>query len=154
MSFFEISDRAQRYEADLLEFMRVSTHEIFGPILPVFGYRDLDDAIAQVNHRERPLALYVFSDKRADRDAVLTRTASGGATVNDTLLHYLINDLPFGGIGASGMGAYHGREGFDTFSHLKPVFYQRHLAGRTGAQLLYPPYGRTAELLLGLMRKF
>jgi coniferyl-aldehyde dehydrogenase len=73
--------------------------------------------------------------------------------VNDVLLQYLQDDLPFGGVGASGMGAYHGREGFDTFSHLKPVFIQRGIAGRTGAQLLYPPYGPIARTLLRLMRR-
>jgi len=133
---------------------QMATREIFGPILPIFGYRDLDDAIAHINNRDEPLALYVFSDKRANQDAIISRTASGGVTVNDTLLHYLNPDLPFGGVGASGMGAYHGREGFDTFSHLKSVFYQRSIAGRTGVQLLYPPYGRVAEILVSLMRKF
>ena len=115
--------------------------------------RHIETAIAHINDRDEPLALYVFSDKRANRDAIISRTASGGVTVNDTLLHYLNPDLPFGGVGPSGMGTYHGREGFDTFSHLKSVFYQRSIAGRTGVQLLYPPYGRVAEILLSLMRK-
>ena len=131
---------------------RVMGEEIFGPVLPVIGYGDLDDAIRYVNGRPRPLALYLFTNEEAHRDAVLSRTTSGGVTVNDTMVHYLVNDLPFGGVGASGMGSYHGREGFDTFSHLKPVFFQRPVAGRTGVQMLYPPYQPVAKLILRMMR--
>jgi coniferyl-aldehyde dehydrogenase len=133
--------------------MRVLQDEIFGPVLPVLGYRSLDEAIDYVNARPRPLALYLFSDRNDNQAAVLERTISGSVAVNDVLLQYLQDDLPFGGVGASGMGAYHGREGFDTFSHLKPVFIQRGIAGRTGAQLLYPPYGPIARTLLRLMRR-
>jgi acyl-CoA reductase-like NAD-dependent aldehyde dehydrogenase len=133
--------------------MRVLQDEIFGPVLPVLGYSTLDEAIGYVNARPRPLALYLFSDRADSQAAVLERTTSGGVALNDTLLHYLQDDLPFGGIGSSGMGSYHGKEGFDTFSHLKPVFSQRGLGGRTGAQLLYPPYGPVTGALLRLMRK-
>lgn len=138
---------------DTTDEMVVSNEEIFGPILPIIEYETPSDAIAYVNERPRPLALYVLSRNDQFRRRVLAETTSGGATSNDTLLHYLQDDLPFGGSGDSGMGSYHGREGFDTFSHLKGVFNQRDLAGRTGAQLLYPPYGRVADALLRLMRR-
>jgi acyl-CoA reductase-like NAD-dependent aldehyde dehydrogenase len=96
--------------------MRLAQEEIFGPVLPVIGYPTLDDAVGYVNARPRPLALYVFSKDGSTRRRILSGTTSGGVTVNDTLLHYLQDASPFGGIGPSGMGAYHGREGFDTFS--------------------------------------
>lgn len=133
--------------------MRVQDEEIFGPILPIIEYDTPAQAISYINARPRPLALYLFTENAGFRRRVLTETVSGGVTVNDTLLHYLQDDLPFGGSGASGMGSYHGREGFDTFSHLKGVFQQRDLAGRTGAQLLYPPYGHVADALVRMMRK-
>jgi coniferyl-aldehyde dehydrogenase len=133
--------------------MRLAQEEIFGPVLPVIGYPTLDGAVDYVNARPRPLALYMFSRKAATRRRILSGTTSGGVTVNDTLLHYLQDASPFGGVGASGMGAYHGREGFDTFSHHKAVFTQRGVAGLTGTQMLYPPYGRLSRLLLRLMRR-
>jgi acyl-CoA reductase-like NAD-dependent aldehyde dehydrogenase len=133
--------------------MRLAQEEIFGPVLPVIGYPTLDDAVGYVNARPRPLALYVFSKDGSTRRRILSGTTSGGVTVNDTLLHYLQDASPFGGIGPSGMGAYHGREGFDTFSHHKSVFTQRGVAGLTGTQMLYPPYGRLSRLLLRLMRR-
>ena len=98
--------------------------EIFGPVLPVKTYRSLDDAIAYVNGRPRPLALYYFGEDAAARDHVLARTISGGAAVNATLFQFAVEKLPFGGIGASGIGAYHGEFGFQTFSHRKGVFLQ------------------------------
>ena len=113
--------------------------EIFGPLLPVVPYDKLDSAIAYVNARPRPLALYVFDHDRASIDRVLQQTVSGGVTVNETILHIAQDDLPFGGVGASGMGAYHGRAGFETFSRMKPVFYQLRV---NGLALLKPPYGR------------
>ena len=129
---------------------RVMREEIFGPLLPVIGYRSLDEAIAYVNARPRPLALYVFDHDRAAIDQVLERTVSGGVTVNETLLHLAQDDLPFGGVGASGMGEYHGRAGFETFSKRKAVFYQPRL---NALKLLRPPYGKRfaslAKLLLG-----
>jgi coniferyl-aldehyde dehydrogenase len=132
---------------------RVMQDEIFGPVLPVKGYRSVDDAIAFVNDRPRPLALYVFSDEPHTQQRVLEETTSGGVAINDTLMQYMQDDLPFGGVGPSGMGTYHTGEGFDTFSHLKPVFRQRGIAGFTGAQLLYPPYGPVTKLLVKLMEK-
>ena len=122
--------------------------------MPVLGYQEMREAIAYVKARPRPLALYVFTHKGRTKRRVLEETVSGGVTVNDTLLHYLQDDLPFGGVGASGMGAYHGREGFETFSHKKAVFQQRGFGGFTGAKLLYPPYGRIAGLLQKIMSRF
>jgi coniferyl-aldehyde dehydrogenase len=130
--------------------MAVMQEEIFGPILPVVAYDAIDDAIAYVNARPRPLALYVFSDRRDAITAVLTRTISGNVTVNDTLLHYAVEDLPFGGVGPSGMGAYHGEEGFKQFSHAKGVFIQSrwNLAG-----LLRPPYRKLTDAVLSYLLK-
>ena len=115
----------------------VMRHEIFGPILPVLGYADLDDAIARINALERPLALYPFSHDRARVDHILANTLAGGVTVNDTLLHFGAHNLPFGGIGASGIGAIHGRHGFVTFSKQLPVLRQRRFAA---SDWLKPPY--------------
>jgi acyl-CoA reductase-like NAD-dependent aldehyde dehydrogenase len=126
------------------EDARVMREEIFGPLLPVVPYDDLEGAIAYVNARPRPLALYVFDHDRAAIDRVLERTVSGGVTVNETILHIAQDDLPFGGIGASGMGAYHGRSGFETFSKLKPVFHQSRL---NALGLLKPPYGKRFAFL-------
>ena len=126
--------------------MRIMQEEIFGPVLPVIPYRALDDAIAALNGRPRPLALYLFGPDDADRAKVLARTTSGNVTINGTLLHYAQDDLPFGGIGASGIGAYHGREGFRALSHGKGVFEP----GRWNASaLLRAPYGWIAERVLG-----
>jgi len=133
--------------------MRVLQEEIFGPLLPVKGYRSVDDAISYVNEHDRPLALYVFSDERETQERVLEQTTSGGVAINDTLMHYMQDDMPFGGVGPSGMGVYHTEEGFNTFSHNKPVFRQRGIGSFTGGQLLYPPYGPVTRVLLKLMEK-
>ena len=109
-----------------------------GPLLPIVTYETLDDAIAYINARPKPLGLYIFSSSRAVARAVLERTSSGGAVVNDCLVHAAVPDLPFGGIGASGMGAYHGKWGFDTFTHAKAVFEQVTLVDP--GVLRYPPY--------------
>ena len=135
---------------DVSDAMRVMQDEIFGPILPVVGYDGIDEAIAFVNARPRPLALYYFGAEGADLDSVLSRTVSGGVTVNNTAFHVVQEDLPFGGVGPSGMGQYHGRAGFDTFSKLKPVFFD----GRFSASsLLRPPYGRRFRTLLRLLNR-
>ncbi|WP_454762628.1 coniferyl aldehyde dehydrogenase [Cupriavidus campinensis] len=122
--------------------------EIFGPVLPVVTYRTMDEAIGFINARPRPLALYLFDRRRDVVDHVMRQTVAGGVTVNDTLFHIAQDDLPFGGVGASGMGAYHGRAGFETFSKLKPVFHQ---AGLNGAGLLKPPYGKRFAAMLSLL---
>lgn len=122
----------------------VMQEEIFGPILPIRAYRTLEEAIATINRRDRPLALYPFSHERATVEKILGQTVAGGVTVNDTLLHFAINGLPFGGIGASGMGAYHGRAGFDAMSKRLPVLWQTR---RAGSDLLRPPYSRVARFI-------
>jgi coniferyl-aldehyde dehydrogenase len=130
--------------------MKVMQQEIFGPILPVIPYQTLEEAIEYVNARPRPLALYIFSDHRRVIKAVMARTTSGNVTVNDTLLHYVQDDLPFGGVGPSGMGAYHGEEGFRALSHEKGVFRQSRLnfAGLTRA-----PFGRMTDLVLAYLMR-
>jgi len=116
--------------------------EIFGPILPIKSYSSIDEAVSYVNARPRPLALYLFAKDAGLIHDVLTRTVSGGVCVNDTMLHVAVEDLPFGGVGASGMGHYHAEEGFNTFSKLKPVFERGVFSlGRT----LRPPYTRMHE---------
>ena len=125
--------------------MRLMQEEIFGPLLPVVAYRSLDDALAYVNARARPLALYVFENEARDVERVISGTTSGGVTVNETFLHVGQEDLPFGGVGASGMGEYHGRAGFETFSKRKAVFHQSRFSG---LRLFRPPYGARFEALL------
>ncbi|HEY8275800.1 MAG TPA: coniferyl aldehyde dehydrogenase [Methyloceanibacter sp.] len=133
---------------DVTDEMAVMQEEIFGPILPVATYDGLDDAIAYVNARPRPLALYFFGNDAASQRKVLERTTSGGVLINDTILHYAQDDLPFGGIGPSGMGAYHGAEGFKTMSHAKAVFQQ---ARFNAVDLFRPPFGKTFDFLLNVM---
>ena len=132
------------------EQMAVMREEIFGPVLPVVTYRSLDEAIDYVNARPRPLALYYFDHNRRRVESVLARTTSGGVTVNDTVLHIAQNDLPFGGVGPSGMGSYHGFDGFLTFSKKKGVFLQSRF---TTLGLLRPPYStlarRVTDFLIG-----
>jgi coniferyl-aldehyde dehydrogenase len=124
--------------------------EIFGPVLPIKTYRGIDQAIDYVNSHPRPLALYYFGADPGMRDEVLRRTTSGGASVNTTLFHFVAENLPFGGIGPSGMGAYHGEFGFQTFSHRKGVFLQSRI---NGSRLLYPPFGRLTDLMLKLLKR-
>jgi coniferyl-aldehyde dehydrogenase len=128
--------------------LAVMREEIFGPVLPVKTYRRLDEAIDYINARPSPLALYYFGDNVDRRNAVLHRTRSGGVTVNETLLHVACEALPFGGIGASGMGAYHGEAGFLTFSHRRSVFLQSRLGA---TRLLRPPFGRLFATMMKLL---
>jgi len=130
------------------EKMLCMQEEIFGPILPILTYDTLDDAIAYVNDHPRPLALYYFSHDREAVDRVLGETTSGGVTINETMLHIAQDDLPFGGVGPSGMGHYHSREGFDAFSKKKAVFRQSRI-NTTG--LLRPPYGKMADRVIALL---
>ena len=133
---------------DARDDMRIMQEEIFGPVLPVLPYRDIDEAIAYVNARPRPLALYYYGGDGEDRRKVLSRTTSGNVTINGTLMHYAQDDLPFGGVGPSGMGAYHGIEGFRALSHAKGIFEQ----GKwNGGNLLRAPFGRLAETILKMM---
>ncbi|VTU24627.1 coniferyl aldehyde dehydrogenase [Variovorax sp. PBL-E5] len=131
--------------------LRLLDEEIFGPILPVLPCDDSDEAIRHINARPRPLALYWFGRDTAARDRVLARTVSGAVTVNDTLMHIAHDGLPFGGVGESGWGAYHGETGFLRFTHQKAVLAQRRWA--TGS-LFYPPYGAKLQRVLGLLRRF
>lgn len=128
--------------------MRVMQEEIFGPLLPLVPYQDLDAAIAYVNARPRPLALYYFDNERARIRRVLEQTVAGGVTINDTLLHIAQDDLPFGGVGPSGMGCYHGFEGFQTFSARKSVFHQSRF---NGIGLFKAPYGALFERLIRIL---
>ncbi|MEJ0026051.1 MAG: coniferyl aldehyde dehydrogenase [Rhizomicrobium sp.] len=118
--------------------MKIMQDEIFGPLLPVKTYGAVDEAIGYVNAHSRPLGLYYFGSDNAEQEKVLARTTSGGVSVNDVVMHVAMEDLPFGGIGPSGMGAYHGIDGFRTFSHAKAVFQQ---TGRDLTAMLRPPYG-------------
>ncbi len=127
---------------------RVMRDEIFGPLLPVIEVDDIEAAINRVNDGDRPLALYYFGHSERNRDRVLKHTHAGGVTVNDVMLQFLQVSMPFGGVGGSGMGSYHGQDGFDTFSHIKPTFQQRGVGRFTGLKLLYPPYGRMGRKLI------
>lgn len=130
--------------------LAVMREEIFGPLLPVVSFRALGDAVDAVNARDRPLALYPFTDDPETLETILSRTLAGGVTVNDTLLHFAAKGLPFGGIGPSGMGVIHGKAGFDTFSKLLPVLRQSRWSA---TDLLKPPYaGRVDRLVRWLAR--
>ncbi len=127
--------------------MKVMQEEIFGPILPVKTYGKMSEALDYVNAHDRPLGLYYFGSDKAEEEQVLTRTISGGVTVNDVLFHNAMEDLPFGGVGPSGMGSYHGQDGFKTFSHARAVYRQ---PGMDIAKLsgFKPPYGKAARSTL------
>ena len=129
---------------------RLMREEIFGPLLPIVEYDQVEDAIAFVNRGDRPLALYWFGRDAARRARVLSKTITGGVTVNDCLLHFVQEGQPCGGVGASGVGAYHGEWGFRTFSKLKPVFHQSNLSG---FPLLWPPYGKVTDWILGALKR-
>jgi coniferyl-aldehyde dehydrogenase len=147
-----IPESAHRLPPTLLlgvtEEMKVMQEEIFGPVLPIVVTESVDAAVRYVNAHPRPLALYYFDDDGARVRQVLEQTTSGGAVINDTLYQFAMDDAPFGGIGPSGMGAYHGAEGFQAFSHQKTVFTQPRL---NGAFLLAPPYGPRLERLLRIL---
>ena len=133
----------------------IMQEEIFGPILPIVAINDTDSIIRYINERPKPLALYWFGKDKKVMQRILNETCSGGVTINDTLLHAAIEDLPFGGIGASGMGAYHGKTGFEAFSHRKSVLEVRGFFGLNflrGTKLARPPYGTGVERLLSWMR--
>jgi len=141
---------AERYVAptilrDVDPDSAVMAEEIFGPILPVLPVADTDEAIRFVNERDRPLALYLFSESGAVQERVLAETSSGGACVNATVLHVALPELPFGGVGPSGMGAYHGKASFDVFSHRKSVLVK---STRVDPKLAYPPYTKGKERLI------
>ncbi len=125
--------------------MQVMQEEIFGPLLPIVTYHRLDEALAYINARPRPLALYYFGYNKAEQEHVIQHTHSGGVCINETLQHVAIDDLPFGGVGHSGMGHYHGHEGFLTFSKAKGVLIKQRLNSSIAA---YPPYDRQRVRLI------
>lgn len=124
--------------------------EIFGPILPVQVYTSLDVVASKINAGPRPLALYPFSNDAHQIQSLIDKVMSGGVSVNDALFHVAQHDLPFGGVGASGMGQYHGKEGFETFSKMRPVFYQSRF---NMLKFLMPPYGVLAKKILSYMSR-
>jgi coniferyl-aldehyde dehydrogenase len=113
-------------------------------------YRNLDEVIGYVNSKDRPLGFYIFTNDKATEEKLLYSTISGGVTINGCMLHAAQHDMPFGGVGASGMGHYHGYEGFLTFSKLRPVFHQ---ARWSSMKLLSPPYGKLADRLLAFLTR-
>lgn len=133
---------------DVTEEMILMQDEIFGPLLPIMPYDSLDEVIAYINRHERPLALYAFSNDKAFLNKLIDNTRSGGVTINDCAMHVAQHDLPFGGIGNSGMGQYHGYEGFAEFSKLRPVFKQA-----KKALAITPPYGSTFNSIYALVKK-
>ncbi|QOW19761.1 coniferyl aldehyde dehydrogenase [Lysobacter ciconiae] len=149
------ADPARRLLPPLLltgvtDAMEVMREEIFGPLLPLVPYDSFEEAIAYVAARPHPLALYVFDEDSQRVDALLARTQAGGVTVNDTLFHIAQHGLPFGGVGPSGMGSYHGEAGFQRFSHMKSIFRQSRF---TAVGLLNPPYGARFRGILDLLLK-
>lgn len=131
--------------------MRIMQEEIFGPLLPVVASESLDASLDTIQKGERPLALYWFGEDKAKRDKVLHHSISGGVSINETAWHVVQEDMPFGGVGPSGMGAYHGEAGFKSFSHFKGVFIQsRFSQGKN----LFPPYTEKTQKMLALMKKF
>uniref|UniRef100_K3X9P3 Aldehyde dehydrogenase n=1 Tax=Globisporangium ultimum (strain ATCC 200006 / CBS 805.95 / DAOM BR144) TaxID=431595 RepID=K3X9P3_GLOUD len=138
------------FKTDFASFDKsaVMSQEIFGPLLPIYYYDTLDEAIAYVNDHPKPLALYVFTTNSKNREKVLTETTSGGVSVNDTIVHLSNPNLPFGGVGASGMGAYHGKHSFDAFTHKKGVQFKYNILD---APQRYMPYNKSAEFVLAVM---
>ena len=126
------------------EDMQVMQEEIFGPVLPVKTYKDVSETVDYINSKDRPLGLYYFGEDAKEKDYVLDNTTSGGVTVNDVISHITMEDLPFGGVGPSGMGSYHGYDGFKEFSHAKSVYKQSWLNLNKLAGLV-PPYKKKEE---------
>jgi len=123
--------------------MKIMQEEIFGPLLPVKTYSRIEETIDYVNQHDRPLGLYYFGDDANETRQVLDHTVSGGVTLNDVIMHVAQENLPFGGIGPSGMGAYHGVDGFKNFSHARSIYSQSKLLSSL-AKKMGPPYGKTA----------
>ena len=136
--------------SDTTPEMIIRQRETFGPLLMLLTYKEPDEVISYVNDHDRPLALYPFSNNASLVERYIERIMSGGVTVNDALFHVAQHDIPFGGVGASGMGHYHGYEGFVTFSKLRPVYYQ---PGFSAMQFLRPPYGKFADRVYNLLVK-
>ncbi len=135
---------------DPTDDMTIMREEIFGPLLPVKTYRNIDEVITYVNAKDRPLGLYFFTNDKQLEQTILYRTISGGVTINNCVFHVAQHDMPFGGVGASGMGQYHGHEGFVEFSKMRPVFTNPKLSGM---KLFYPPYTKFHTRLFDLLLK-
>lgn len=146
------NDVSRKFPPTLLtgvhEGMRVMQEEIFGPILPIMTYTHMHEVLDYINAHDRPLALYLFSNDKALQTDVISKTRSGGVCLNDTTLHVGQHDMPFGGVGESGMGQYHGEEGFMAMSKLRPIFKQ---ARNPAAGRLYPPYGKQFDTIIKFM---
>jgi coniferyl-aldehyde dehydrogenase len=143
---------------DVKPDMKIMQEEIFGPLLPVVASDTLDDQIGYVQDHDRPLALYLFTKDDSTKDRVLLETHAGGVSTNDTMWHVAQSDLPFGGVGPSGMGAYQGEKGFETFSHMKSVFHQstgglRHAIKKKLLSGLYPPYDESSDKMVKMAKK-
>lgn len=128
--------------------MRIMQEEIFGPLLPIRICENMNEPIHYINAHPRPLALYYFGPSGSSRENLLTQTTSGNVTINNTLMHYALDSLPFGGVGPSGSGAYHGIEGFRSLSHAKGVLVQRRC---NFSNVLRPPFGRLSHLIVKMM---
>ncbi|KAJ8929571.1 hypothetical protein NQ314_017735 [Rhamnusium bicolor] len=151
------TDSSERYIAptivtDVKPTDPIMEDEIFGPLLPIFNVQNAYEAIDFIKGQEKPLALYIFSNKKADIKQILANTSAGGVSVNDTVMHLIVNNLPFGGVGNSGMGAYHGKYSFDTFTHKKSVLHKdlRFLGEKLGAAR-YPPLSDSKMAYLNFM---
>ncbi len=136
---------------DPTEDLSIMKEEIFGPLFPVKTYKNLDEVLAYINVRDRPLGLYVFTNDRESEERVLYGTISGGVTVNNCIMHVAQHDMPFGGIGASGMGHYHGFEGFVEFSKMRPVFTNPKLPI---LEMFYPPYRKRHSRIVNFMLRY
>lgn len=136
---------------DPTDDMTIMQDEIFGPLFPVKTYRSIDEVLDYINQRDRPLGLYFFTNDRGLEERILYGTISGGVTINNCILHVAQHDLPFGGVGASGIGHYHGREGFVEFSKMRPVFKSPRLST---LPMLYPPYKPFHTRMLDLLLRF
>ncbi|MEH6583258.1 MAG: coniferyl aldehyde dehydrogenase [Halioglobus sp.] len=138
--------------AEPTDDMKVMQEELFGPLLPIRTYKEFDETINFVNDNPRPLAAYYFGEDKKEEEAVLTRTTSGGVCINDVIMHVMQEELPFGGIGPSGTGSYHGFQGFKNFSHAKSIYRQANInVGKLGGML--PPYGKATESTIKMQLK-
>jgi coniferyl-aldehyde dehydrogenase len=133
---------------DVSSDMRIMQEEIFGPLLPIMPYQHMHEVLDYINAHDRPLGLYLFSNNKATQADIINKTRSGGICLNDTTMHVGQHDLPFGGVGESGMGHYHGAEGFMAMSKLRPIFKQ---AKYPPLALLFPPYGKRFDTIMKIM---
>jgi len=132
--------------------LKVMEEELFGPLLPIRTYKDFEETIGYINSKPRPLAAYYFGEDKGEEEALISRTTSGGVCINDVIMHVMQEELPFGGVGPSGMGAYHGLKGFQTFSHAKSIYSQASLnIAKLGGML--PPYGKATESTIKMQIK-